>query len=128
MIDREDLKDWMKESERQKSIEKLEKYIDKVIKANVLEGKYTFFVTTGTWGERSSEKTEFYDLWYDETLSKNNQSIVHNKILDKYTKNGFNVKIDRVDCGWNHQYLALKFSNVNELVEQKKTNKDGRPS
>lgn len=116
MIKKDDLKDWLAESERQKSSEAIENFIDSEIKRNVLAGKTSFFIATGRWGKTSSEKTKFHELWYDKELSKENQTIVQSEIIEKYQGNGFYVARTNVDCGWNNSAFALEFKDIDKLV------------
>ncbi|WP_314063489.1 hypothetical protein [uncultured Vagococcus sp.] len=118
MIKKDDLKDWLAEGDRNKSKEKLEAFIDKRIKYNALSGKTTFTVCTGEYTRDGSVKTEFYDLWYDQSLSKNNQIIVQNEVIANYQEFGFDVKKVNVDCGWSNNYPALKFTDIDYLLDE----------
>lgn len=101
MITKEDLKDWLNESARKDYARKLEEYIDKSIKANVLRGNTTFYISTGDYTQEGSRKTPFYDLWNAKDLSDENR---------------IDIKETSVDCGWNNHYFALKFSDIDNVV------------
>lgn len=117
MITKEELKDWLNESARREYEDDLEEYIDKVIKVNALQGKKTFYISTGEYTRSGSRKTSFYNLWFTDRLSEENRRIVHERIINKYRKFGFDVQKDRVDCGWHNYYFALKFNNIDKVLE-----------
>ena len=117
MITKDDLKSWLNESGRKKYEEKLEKFIDEQIKKNALEGKTTFLIPTGRWGNRYSERTPFYDIWFTEELTKENREIVHQRVIRKYKDFGFDVERTQVDCGWNNRYFALRFKDIDKVLE-----------
>lgn len=119
MITKQDLKDWLAESERKAYEEKLEAFIDEKIKENTLQGRTTFYISTGQWGKTSSELTSFYEVWYTEELSENNREVVQERVLKKYREFGFDIEKTSVDCGWNNNYFALKFNNVHNLINDK---------
>lgn len=118
MITREELKDWLAESDRKSYAKKLESFIDKKIKSNALAGNLTFHISTGKYTRDGSIRTSFYDLWYTEELSENNRGIVHQQVIKKYKDFGFNVEKTRVDCGWSNHYFALMFSNIDEVLNK----------
>jgi hypothetical protein len=81
----------MSEGDRQRSIEAIEKYVDNAIHHNAIKNKLTFCVRTGVWGNKYSEKTDFYDIWFDKNLTPENRRIVQVKqfnllILTKFLK------------------------------------------
>lgn len=117
MIKKEDLKDWLAESERFKAIEAIEIYIDEAIKKNALAGKMNFRVSTGRVGHGHHERTKFYKLWHAEDLSRENQKIVQKKIIEKYRDFGFEVSLISEDCGWHSRYDALEFKNINKVIQ-----------
>ena len=118
MITKENLKDWLAESERSKALETMESFIDEAIKKNALAGKMNFRVSTGKVGHSRHEKTNFYKLWHAENLSRENQKIVQKKIVQKYKDFGFEVSVIREDCGWHSSYDALEFKNIHMLIFQ----------
>jgi|SRR5690625_936122 len=117
MVTKEELKDWLNESARREYAKKLEERIDKSIKGNALRGNTTFYISTGEYTREGSRKTPFYDLWYTGELSEENRKIVQEKVIKKYKDFGFDVEETSVDCGWNNNYFALKFSNIDEVVK-----------
>lgn len=120
MIDKKDLKDWLKEADRKKAISEIEKVFDSAIKRNALAGKYDFIVSTGRYTRDGSEKTGFYDIWYSPELSRENQNIVQNIAIKKYEDAGFEVRVGSHDCGWNNVYSAVEFKNIDKLLEGSK--------
>jgi hypothetical protein len=116
LITKDDLKDWLSESERKKHAKKLEEFIDARIKANALSGKTTFHICTGEYTRDGSRKTPFYDLWNTEELSEGNRKIVQDNILKKYRDFGFDVQKTSVDCGWNNNYFALQFTEIQKVI------------
>lgn len=118
MIKKEDLKDWLDESSRAENEKEIEEYIDKAIKHNVLMGEYTFDISTGRYTREGSRRTSFYRIWYKESLSDENQNVVHKRIIEKYRKAGFTVEESSVDCGWSNFYRSLKFKNVDKMFEE----------
>ncbi|MFD2704187.1 hypothetical protein [Salibacterium lacus] len=116
MIHKEDLKDYLAESERKEHEKKLEEFIDKAIKRNALAGNTTFHISTGEYTQDGSRKTPFYDIWNTKGLSMENRRIVQTRIISKYRENGFEVVETSIDCGWHNQYEALKFNNIDKLV------------
>ncbi|EUJ44438.1 hypothetical protein [Paenilisteria rocourtiae] len=123
MIKRDELKDWLKESERRASISKIETYLDNQIKNHVLKGKYSFTISTGEPDNvlHRDVKTGFYDIWHDPDLSKDNRRIVHSKILEKYRTFGFKIDKHTVDCGWNSRYDAVSFKDIDKSIEEEVT-------
>lgn len=117
MVTKEELKDWLDESAREKYEEKLEEYIDKAIKKNALAGNTTFYISTGKYTTDGSRKTAFYNLWYTNELSEDNREIVHRRIVNKYREAGFDVEKTKMDCGWHNHYFALKFTDIHKLLE-----------
>ena len=118
MVTKEQLKDWLNENARKKYEEELEKYIDNAIKINALQGNTTFYISTGMYTPDGSSKTKFYDLWYTDKLSEENREIVHQKIINKYRKFGFDVTETQKDCGWHNHYFALKFTDIHKVIEE----------
>lgn len=118
MIDKDDLKEWLKEAERKASIKKIEERLDNAIKFNALRGKYTFYVSTGEHTTNRSVRTSFYDVWYDPELSAESRQIVHDAILEKYKEFGFDIELTSIDCGWSNFYAAIKFNNIDRLVKR----------
>jgi len=118
MITKEDLKDWLAENERKEYAKELEEFIDKNIKANALSGKTTFYIRSGMYTRDGSRKTSFFDLWYTKKLSEGNRKIVHDGVLQKYKDFGFDVERTTVDCGWHNHYFALRFSNIDKVLEE----------
>ena len=118
MITKEDLKDWMSEADRNANEKEIEEYIDRAIKHNVLRGKYTFDISTGRYTTGGSERTGFYGIWYKKSLSTENQNVVHERIIEKYRKAGFDVEESSVDCGWSNFYRSLEFKNVDKMFEE----------
>lgn len=117
MVTKEQLKDWLDESARRDYEEKLEKFIDRFIKINALQGNLSFYISTGEYTRDGSIETEFYNLWYTNDLSKENRNIVHERILKKYRDTGFDVEETTVDCGWHNHYFALKFNDIDKVIE-----------
>jgi hypothetical protein len=118
MITKEELKDWLAESDRKKYTKEIEEYIDKFIKSNALRGNMTFFISTGDYTRDGSKKTRFYNLWYTKSLSEENRRFVQDKVINKYREFGFDVEKTTVDCGWSNHYFALKFSNIDKVIEE----------
>ena len=118
MIDKDDLKEWLKEAERKASIKKIEERLDNAIKFNALRGKDTFYVSTGEHTTDRSVRTSFYDVWYDPELSAESRQIVHDAILEKYKEFGFDIELTSIDCGWSNFYAAIKFNNIDRLVKR----------
>lgn len=121
MITKEDLNDWLKESERKESEKEIEEFIDKTIKRNVLRGKYTFYISTGMPNNALNRavKTKFHDIWLNPKLSLENQNIVQKRIIQKYRDFGFQVGVKNEDCGWDMIYPALLFIDVDKAVENR---------
>lgn len=117
MIDKDDLKEWLKEAERKASIEKIEKRLDNAIKYNALKGNYSFYVSTGEYTSDGSKRTSFYDVWYDPELSPENREIVQDAVLEKFKEFGFDIELISVDCGWSNFYAAVKFNNIDSFVK-----------
>lgn len=117
MINKKDLKNWISEGDRQRSIEAIEKYIDDAIHYNAIKNNLTFCVRTGVWGNENSEKTDFYDIWFDKNLTPENRRIVQDRVLKKYQDEGFDVRTVNLDCGWNNSYEAVRFTNVDKVFE-----------
>lgn len=117
MIQKEELKDWLKEAERKKSINRIKEYIDSKIKNNDLAGRYTSFVSTGKYIPDGSRKTSLFDIWYDPSLSSDNQLMVHKAVIKKHKDNGFNVAMTNYDCGWDNLFKAIEFTHVDKVVE-----------
>lgn len=117
MINKKDLKNWISEGDRQRSIEAIEKYIDNAIHHNAIKNKLTFFVRTGIWGNKYSEKTDFYDIWFDKNLTPENRRIVQDRVLKKYQDEGFDVITVDLDCGWNNSYEAVRFTDIDKVFE-----------
>lgn len=106
MITKEELTDWLMVVEREKSVKSLEKYIDKYIKENVLNGKYKFSFDT----EEAGSNFGYY--WYDSKLSEENQEIVQNTVIDNYKKFGFEVTVKKCI---GHRAI-VEFRNVNKAI------------
>ena len=117
MVTKEELKDWLNESARKKYEEELEKFIDREIKIHALKGKTTFYISTGEYTPDGSRKTPFHKVWFTEELSEDNRTIVHRRILQKYRDFGFDVVETTKDCGWHHHYFALRFNNIDKVIE-----------
>lgn len=119
MITKKQLRDWLDDSERTKVLEQMESYIDKTIKENVLNGRTTFEVHTvngnSFWG---INKTSFYLLWYSKKLSEENLKIVRSKIIEMYQENYFDVTIRKTETINGKNYDILKFTNVENVLEQ----------
>lgn len=118
MITKEDLRDWLSESERKEYAKKLEERIDKNIKRNALRGNTTFYISTGEYTRDGSRRTPFYNLWNDSSLSEENRMIVQDQVINKYKEFGFDIEKTLVDCGWNNHYFALKFNNIDKVIEE----------
>ncbi|VXC07512.1 conserved hypothetical protein [Bacillus sp. 349Y] len=118
MITKQDLKDWLAESERKEYAVKLEDFIDRKIKSNALSGETTFYISTGKYAQGGSENTSFYKLWNTEDLSESNRKIVQDRVLERYRDFGFDVEKTSVDCGWSNHYFALKFKNIDAVVDK----------
>ncbi len=118
MINKNDLKDWLKEADRKRAIAKIEEVLDSAIKRNALAGKYDFMVSTGRYTRDGSEKTDFYNIWYNQELSDENQNIVQATVIKKYKDAGFDIAIGSHDCGWSNFYRCVKFKNINKLIEE----------
>lgn len=116
MINKDDLKDWMKEADRKKAVAEIEKVLDAAIKRNALAGKYTFIVSTGMYTRSGSERTSFYDIWYNPKLSGENQRLVQQTILEKYKDAGFDVEEGSHDCGWSNFYTAIEFKDIDKAI------------
>ena len=117
MINKKDLKNWLSEGDRQRSIEAIEKYIDNAIHYNAIKNKLTFCVRTGIWGNKYSVKTDFYDIWFDKNLTPENRRIVQDRVLKNYQDEGFAVRTIELDCGWNNSYEAVQFTNIDKVFE-----------
>ena len=117
MINKKDLKNWISEGDRQRSIEAIEKYIDDAIHYNAIKNNLTFCVRTGIWGNKNSEKTDFYDIWFDKNLTPENRRIVQDSVLKKYRDEGFYVRTVKLDCGWNNSYEAVRFVDIDKVFE-----------
>lgn len=124
MIDKEKLKDWLAVGEREKHFERIREYVNEIIKDNALEGKTSFLVSTGyrldTPYSMSPGKSDFYDIWNCEGLSRENRRIVQNKIIDGYRKAGFDVELVYKDYGHNETFEALSFVDIDNAVKDKK--------
>ncbi|OAK70056.1 hypothetical protein [Lederbergia galactosidilytica] len=118
MVTKENLKDWLDVSSRSKYAKKLEEYIDSKIKINALDGKTTFYISAGRYTRDGSTKTPFYDLWYTGELSETNRKLVHDLVINRYREFGFNVSKTSVDCGWNNNYFALEFKDIDKVLQQ----------
>lgn len=118
MITKNDLKDWMAESDRKKYAKELEEHIDIVIKNNALAGNTTFHICTGEYTRDGSRKTKFYKLWYTDKVSETNRKIVHEKVINKYREFGFDVEKTTVDCGWSNNYFALLFKDIDKVIDE----------
>lgn len=117
MINKDDLKDWLAESERKAYAKELEEFIDEEIKINALAGKMTFLISTGKYTRDGSRRTPFYDLWNTDKLSSDNRKIVRSEVVKKYREFGFKVKETSEDCGWNRHYFALQFIDIDKVLE-----------
>ena len=117
MVTKEELKDWLNESARRKYEERLEEFIDNEIKMNALQGITTFYISTGKYTPDGSKKTTFYKVWFTEELSEDNRKIVQKRVLEKYRDFGFDVVETTKDCGWHHHYFALKFIDIDKVIE-----------
>lgn len=117
MIAKEDLKDWLDENNRKEYAKKLESFIDGEIKSNALAGNTTFFIATGRYTKKGSEKTPFYDLWNSNEISEDNRNFVQRIVIDRYREFGFVVRNSSVDCGWNNSYFALQFIDIHKVLE-----------
>jgi hypothetical protein len=123
MITKNDLKDWLAESERKEYGVKLEEFIDRKIKENALKGETTFYISAGKYTREGSQKTNFYLLWNNENLSDGNRKIVQDNVLEKYREFGFVVEKSSVDCGWNNHYFALHFKDIHKVIQTKEDQK-----
>jgi hypothetical protein len=117
LITKDNLKDWLAESERKEYAKKLEEFIDKRIKVNAISGNTTFHIRTGKYTREGSQKTGFYLLWNTGKLSEENRKIVQDEVLKKYREFGFDIEKTSVDCGWNNSYFALKFIDIQKVIE-----------
>jgi hypothetical protein len=118
VVTKEELKDWLNESARKKYEEELEKYIDNAIKINALQGKTSFYISTGKYTLDGSRKTPFYKVWFTDKLSEDNRELVHQKVLKKYREFGFDIEETTMDCGFHNHYFALKFIDIDKVIEK----------
>jgi len=121
MINKNDLKDWLDESNRKQHVKRIEEYIDNAIKQNALSGNMTFYISTGRYTPDGSRKTPFYAVWYCKDLSEENTRIVQERVINKYKDFGFSVERTSVDCGWSNSYSALKFKDIDKVLERDET-------
>lgn len=119
LVTKEELKDWLNESDRKKYAKKLEEFIDKRIKGNALRGETTFYISAGEYTREGSRKTPFYHLWNTEDISEENRKVVQERVVKKYRDFGFDIERTSVDCGWSNHYFALKFSDIDKVVNER---------
>jgi integrase len=119
MISKNELRDWLDEDARKQYAKKLEKVFDESIKRNALNGKTTFYISTGRVNNaaRTHEKTGFYEVWHTSKLSDVNRKKVKREVLEKYRQAGFDIQFVREDCGWNSSYDAVQFKDIHKVLE-----------
>ena len=119
MIDKNDLKDWLDESSRNKHFQKIKDFVNREIRKHALEGEKTFYISTGRACniKHTHEKTPFYNIWHCEGLSRDNARIVQNRIIEGYKKSGFDIEKVFIDCGWHSNYEGIQFKNIHNAIE-----------
>lgn len=118
MIDKRSLRYWLFAGDLNKNIEQIEKYIDRQIENNAKRGKTTFKIRTASWGFRSPEPTQFYELMYDKTLSVEKQQVAQTEIIEKYRANGFEVELVEDFTSDRKNYPALLFKDIDKVLEE----------
>lgn len=123
MITVDQLKKWDRErqgksDERFILEEKIETYIDNEIKRQFLKGHNTLSISTGYYTPESDQKSDFYNLWCNESISQNELYDLRSKIIEKYKSIGIIINAVGFDEGFNSVYEGLWIEIPDELLNE----------
>lgn len=125
MITKEQIKDWLQIKVRQKSEVEIEKYIDKQLKENLMNGVTSFNIVThktkpGHYGMLYS--TEFNEIWNNPELSEDNKKKAQMNVIEKYRKNGFPIDSFQLTGEYTGEYdkvyHCVSFDRIEKMLEE----------
>lgn len=117
MIDKRDLEKWFNEGDKRRSVEKIENYVDEVIKENALKRITTFTISTYEQNTDKTIKTDFHDLWFDPELSKKDRYQVQERIIEKYRVNGYSVERYFTESQSKGKSQGLRFLEIDKVMK-----------